>query len=136
MVRHRKKQRGGYSSATTYGSWIAGSGDSQFSRVFDGNSNSVSNQLTPVGNGANGVLGAPTSQQLSLIQSGGKHRSGHSKKSRGGKKSRRSKKGGFLGLGPVINQAIVPFGILGLQQTYKKRGSPKYKTRRVRFFKK
>jgi hypothetical protein len=135
MVRHRKKQRGGYSSATTYGSWIAGSGDSQFSRVMD--SASGSNQLTPVGSGANGVLGAPTSQQLSLIQSGGRHRRGHSKKSRGGRKSRRSKKGGFLEFGPVINQAIVPFGILGLQQTYKKRGSPKHKkTQRVKFFKK
>ena len=31
---------------------------------------------------------------------------------------RRSKRGGFLG--SLINQAIVPFSILGLQQTYRK----------------
>jgi hypothetical protein len=30
----------------------------------------------------------------------------------------KSKRGGFLG--SLINQAIVPFSILGLQQTYKK----------------
>jgi hypothetical protein len=34
--------------------------------------------------------------------------------------ARKTKRGGFLG--SLINQAIVPFSILGLQQTYKKRG--------------
>ena len=34
----------------------------------------------------------------------------------GSRKRRRSKKGGFFG--SIINQAIVPFGILGLQQSY------------------
>lgn len=130
MVRKNRKQKGGYSSASTYGSWIAGSGDSQFSRVMD---NPGSNNLTPVGSGANGVLGAPNSQQLSLIQSAGRRRRRHSKKLHSGKSGRRSKKGGFFGLGSVINQAIVPFGILGLQQTYRKRGStPKYKNTRRR----
>jgi len=32
----------------------------------------------------------------------------------------KSRRGGFLG--SLINQAIVPFGILGLQQSYKKKG--------------
>ena len=32
--------------------------------------------------------------------------------------ARKSKRGGFLG--SLINQAIVPFTILGLQQTYRK----------------
>ena len=31
----------------------------------------------------------------------------------------RSRRGGFLG--SLINQAIVPFGILGMQQTYRKK---------------
>jgi hypothetical protein len=31
---------------------------------------------------------------------------------------RKSKRGGFLG--SLLNQALVPFSILGLQQTYKK----------------
>jgi hypothetical protein len=39
-----------------------------------------------------------------------------------------SRKGGSLG--SLINQAIVPFGILGLQQTYKKRKNGGKKTRR------
>jgi hypothetical protein len=39
----------------------------------------------------------------------------------GSRRRRRSKKGGFLG--SVINQAIVPFGILGLQQTYRRKHS-------------
>jgi hypothetical protein len=37
----------------------------------------------------------------------------------GGRRRRKSKKGGFLG--EVINQAIVPLGILSMQQTYNKR---------------
>ena len=37
----------------------------------------------------------------------------------GGKRKGKSKRGGFWG--QVINQAIVPFGILGMQQTYNKR---------------
>lgn len=46
----------------------------------------------------------------------------------GGRRSRK-RRGGFLG--EIINQAIVPFGILGMQQTYRKK---KYggKTRRHR----
>jgi hypothetical protein len=48
---------------------------------------------------------------------------------RAGKRRRHSKRGGFLG--QVINQAIVPFGILGMQQTYRrKRGGRK--SRRTR----
>ena len=31
----------------------------------------------------------------------------------------KSRRGGFLG--SLINQAVVPFGILGLQQSYKKK---------------
>jgi hypothetical protein len=42
----------------------------------------------------------------------------------GGKKKRRGKKGGsWLG---VLNQAVVPFGLLGLQQTYGKRKTRKH----------
>jgi hypothetical protein len=47
----------------------------------------------------------------------------------GGRKSRR-RRGGFLG--EVINQAIVPFGILGMQQTYRKKRHGGRKTRRHR----
>jgi hypothetical protein len=46
----------------------------------------------------------------------------------GGKRSRR---GGFLGaLGSVVNQAIVPAALLGMQQTYRKRHYGGRKSRR------
>jgi hypothetical protein len=38
---------------------------------------------------------------------------------RGGKRSRRTKTGG--GFGEMISKALVPFSILGLQQTYRKK---------------
>jgi hypothetical protein len=47
-----------------------------------------------------------------------------------GKKRRqsRSKRGGFWG--EIINQAIVPFGILGLQQSYRRKKGGANKTRK------
>ena len=43
-------------------------------------------------------------------------------KQSGGKKKRsgKSKKGGFLGIGALLEQAVVPFGLLGIQQSYGK----------------
>lgn len=38
---------------------------------------------------------------------------------------RKSRRGGFLG--SLINNAIVPFSILGLQQTYRKKKGGKHK---------
>jgi len=116
---HRRKHRGGsapnsssYSSATTYGGVVNGSGDSQFNRVFsqtgmDGRSQS---------NTIIGVQGQNAGIPPSLAQRAGGRR--------------RSKKGGFWG--EVINQAIVPFGILGLQQTYRRKKSVGGKTHRRR----
>jgi hypothetical protein len=42
---------------------------------------------------------------------------------------RRSKRGGFWG--QVINQAIVPFGILGMQQTFNKRKHHQFNGRKT-----
>jgi len=105
---HRVKRGGSnYSSAASYGSYVNGSGDAQYSRVFD---QTVSNASTP----SNVIVGAqgqwtqqpniPTAQNLALVQTAGKSR---------------RKRGGLLG--EVITQAVVPFGILGLQQTYKRK---------------
>lgn len=117
--RHGRKHRGGsapnpssYSSATTYGGVVNGSGDSQFNRVFsqsgmDGRSQS---------NTIIGVQGQNAGIPPSLAQRAGGRR--------------RSKKGGFWG--EVINQAIVPFGILGLQQTYGRKRHTGGKTHRRR----
>jgi hypothetical protein len=43
----------------------------------------------------------------------------------------RRKRGGFWGsMGSIINQAIVPFSILGMQQTYRKKSSGGTRRRR------
>jgi hypothetical protein len=52
----------------------------------------------------------------------------------GGRKGRkgRGRKGGLLGTAAVVEQAIVPFALLGLQHTYGKRHRNGNKTRRNR----
>ena len=124
MAKHRHsrrrslRMRGGYSSASTYGSYVNGSPDSQFARTFD--------QSGPYGGrfgseyvGAQGQWAqqpnTPSAAQLRPVQSAGKRR-------------RRSRRGGFFG--EVINQAIVPFGLLGLQQTYRKKRHGGRRTKR------
>lgn len=122
--RHKNKSRsrsykgGSYTSASSYGSYVNGSPDSQFSRTFD----AIGPYASRIGSeyvGAQGQLSqqpsAPSAEQLNLVQSAGKRR-------------RKSRRGGFFG--EVINQAIVPFALLGLQQTYKKKHRGGRKTRR------
>jgi len=58
----------------------------------------------------------PSQNNLALVQKAG----------------RRRRRGGFLG--EVINQAIVPFSILGMQQTYRrKRGGKRYTRKNRRY---
>ena len=104
--RHTKKRGGGsnapspssYSSASTYGQMVNGDVNSQFDRTFQG-----SGPATYVG-----VQG----------QRAGSRRRRRSSRSRS--RSRKSHSGGFFG--SIINQAIVPFSLLGMQQTaFKKR---------------
>ena len=103
---------GAYSDAASYGMFVNGTGDQQWNRTMD--------QSGPYGQiQGNVIIGAqgqnvtppsqvPTAEQLALVQKAG----------------RRRRKGGFLG--EVVNQAIVPFGLLGMQQTYRrKRGGRK-----------
>lgn len=121
--RHSKRRmhRGGssYSSATTYGQYVSGSGNAQYARVFD---QAGSYGKIP----GNDIIGAqgqnvptqsqmPTSEQLALVQKAG---------------GRRRRRGGFIG--PVINQAIVPFTLLGMQQTYRRGRKGGRRTRRHR----
>ena len=118
----RKMRGGSYTSGSTYGSYVNGTGDQQFARTFD----TTGPYAARVGAeyvGAQGqnsqIFGTPSDQNLSLIQSAGRRR-------------RRSRRGGFLELGGVINQAIVPFSILGMQQTYRKKSHGGRRTRRHR----
>jgi hypothetical protein len=113
--RHRRSQRGGnYTSASTYGSYVNGTGAQQFSRTFD-QSGPFANRIGAEYVGAQGQNANQAGQaNTQLIQSAG---------------GRRSKRGGLWG--EVINQAIVPLSILGMQQTYRKKQGGR-KTRRHR----
>jgi hypothetical protein len=111
---------GSYTDGASYGSYVNGSPDSQFARTFDATgpyaSRAGSEYVGAQGQWAQ-QPNTPSAQNLSLIQSAGRRR-------------RRSRRGGFFG--EVINQAIVPFGLLGLQQTYRKKSSGGRRTRRHR----
>lgn len=116
--RQRRSQRGGsYTSASTYGSYVNGTGDQQFSRTFD-QSGPYGARMGTEYVGAQGQWSnqpnMPSAQNLSLIQSAGSRR----------------KRGGLFG--EVLSQAIVPAAILGMQQTYRKRRTGGRRTRRYR----
>ena len=109
--RGRKMRGGSYTSGSTYGGYVNGTGNEQFNRTFDiaGQYGSRAGSEYVGAQGQNAQqFGTPSAQNLSLIQSAGRRR-------------RRSRRGGFLELGGVINQAVVPFTLLGLQQTYRKK---------------
>ncbi len=122
--RSRRMRGGSYTSASTYGSYVNGSPASQFARTFD-SSGPYASRAGSEYVGAQGQWAqqpnTPTDQNLNLIQSAGKR----------GKRGK-SRRGGFMG--EVISQAIVPFALLGLQQTYRKKrtGGGDRKTRRRR----
>jgi hypothetical protein len=115
--------RGGtpYSSAASYGGYVNGSGNAQYNRVLAqaGPYGEVpGNAIISVdGKGIPSPSQIPTAGQLALVQKAGK---------------RRRRKGGFLGA--VINQAVVPFGLLAMQQSYKRKrgGSRRRHTRKHR----
>jgi hypothetical protein len=115
MMPSKLMKGGSYSSGASYGMYVNGDSNAQFDRTMN-SSNSGGNVII----GAQGQNTTPssqiaTSEQISLAQKGGK---------------RKHKKGGFLG--HVINNAIVPFGILGLQQTFGRKRSAHKKTHRYR----
>jgi len=114
-----RKHRGGaapnpssYSSASSYGMAVNGTGDSQFNRVFSQSGMDGRFQSNTIVGAQGQNLGLPPTVAQ---RAGGK---------------RRSKKGGFWG--QVINQAVVPFGILGLQQTYRRKNHHGGKSHRRR----
>ena len=104
--------------------WVEGhygGENQQYNRVFNIGSPTLGNSFT--------VLPAsqtPTPENLALIQ-----RAGARRKGRRGRMTK--KRGGFL-MGEVINQAVVPFGLLALQNRYGRRKSLMNKSRRTRRF--
>lgn len=110
---------GSYTSAATYGEYVNGPGNSQYNRVFDqaGAYGQIPGNIIIGAQGQNvpSTSQIPTGEQLDLIQKAGRrrHRTKGSHRTKG-----RHRKGGFLG--EVINQAIVPFALLGMQNTYRR----------------
>ena len=99
--------------------WVEGhygTEDQQYHNVFDIGSKTLGNSFTHLPQSL-----TPTAQSLSMIQSAGGRRR------RRGRMTKR--RGGFL-MGEVINQAVVPFGLLALQNRYGRRKSRMNKTRR------
>ena len=101
--RSRSRQGGGglnYSDAQSYVGGLYGSDvKTQWDNTFD-------IKAGDMGSGG-------SSNVIKPIAGGGKR-----------KRRRKSKKGGFLGgLAAVIEQAVAPGVLLGLQQTYRKKGS-------------
>jgi len=115
--RRSRRMRGGsnYTSAATYGMYVNGPGNSQFNRTMEGSGQS--NTIIGV-QGQNAIPASykPTNSNLSLVQSAGRRR--------------RGRKGGFLG--SVVKDAIVPFALLGMQQSYRRSKKGGRKTRRRR----
>jgi hypothetical protein len=109
---------GSYNSASTYGEYVNGPTGAQFSRVFDqaGAYGQVQGNIIIGAQGQNVQPASmmPSKTNLDLIQSAGR---------------RRHRRGGFLG--EVVNQAIVPFALVGMQNTYRRRkGGRSRRTRR------
>lgn len=109
--RRKRSIRGGapYSSAATYDQYVNGTQNAQYNRVFSltGPYASLPGNTSIGAQGQNSSLvGAPNAASLALIQKAGSKR-----------KYTKKRRGGFLG--QVINQAIVPFGLLGMQQSYR-----------------
>jgi len=95
----RRSKRGG-AGAAEYVLGQYGTGDAQWDAVFKTGNPAFGNQIINQQH--------PSSVQ-SMAHKGGKRKS----------RSRRSKRGGYWG--QIINQALVPFGLLGLQNAYAKR---------------
>jgi hypothetical protein len=108
-----RKHRGGnapnpssYSDGQSYMLATVGKGDQQYNNVFESSKN--------------------TSESNAIVGLQGQKAGSRRMKRKGGSRKR---KGGFWS--QVINNAIVPFGILGMQQTFRsKRSGKKGGTRR------
>jgi|UniRef100_A0A6C0DGV0 hypothetical protein len=126
--KHTGNKKGGagepYSSASSYGVYVNGPDvNNQFNRVFSQTGLDASNP-------SNNIVGVQGQNIPKMLRGGSKRRV---MKRTTSMKHRKGKRGGYFG--QVLRQAIVPFGLLGLQQTFgrRKHKSLKHKmTRRYR----
>jgi hypothetical protein len=107
----RSRRRRGGQSAAFYEMNTLGNGQTQWGNVFS----NPQTQAAPTGNGlwnanaTQNVSRFSNDPSLGKLMQGGKRR--HKKTRRGGN------------LMDIVGQAVVPFGLLGLQQTYSRRKS-------------
>ena len=109
---NRRGRRGGDGAADWIISNFGGTTEQQFMNTFGNSGNGMAGNLIPTVTGAPAVLPnnipqGSLAENAAPVQGGGKRR-----KSRG-------KKGGYWA--QVIETALVPFGLLGLQNAYSKR---------------
>jgi len=98
----RRSRRGG-AGAAEYVLGQYGNGDAQWDAVFKTGNPAFGNEI---------INQQHSSSVQAMAHKGGKRKSSKSR-------SRRSKRGGYWG--HIINQALVPFGLLGMQNAYAKR---------------
>ena len=101
--------------ASEYMSRLVGTTDSQYNRTFDinsplnrGNALVLADGRSISGGSRKGARGGARARRGRGIRARG---SNHARKTRGGS------------MGSILNQAIVPLALLGLQQTYRRRGT-------------
>jgi len=109
-----------YSSASSYGTYVNGpSVADQFNRVF-------SQSGLDAANPSNNIVGVQGQNIPKGLKGGSRRRKSKRNVS---KKNKNVKKGGYFA--EVFNQAVVPFGLLGLQQTFgRRKNSSKHKMSR------
>jgi len=134
---NRSRGYKGGSSASTYVLAVAGSPEQQYNNTFSqaGPYAQISGNNLMSLNSQNGLVNAPSSQNLNLIQSAGKGNKTKrtTKRSRRSRRTRTNNGGSFAG---VLGDAIVPFGLLTMQQKYKNNNRHRRSHSRRRYTKK
>jgi hypothetical protein len=101
--------------ASEYMSRLVGDVNAQYNRTFDINSSANRGNALVLADGRSISGGSSRSRMSGRVRARGRARG------RGGSSRSRASRGGFMG--SVINQAVVPLALLGLQQTYRRRGT-------------
>lgn len=123
MSRHSRKHKsykgGNYTSGSTYGSYVNGSGNEQFARTFD-STGPYGSRFGSQYIGAQGQMsqqyGTPNQQNLSLIQTAGKHK-------------HKNKRNSFLAR--TLNK-FIPLSLLGFKTHSNKKHYTKHKHNNTR----
>ena len=103
--------------ASEYMSQLVGDANAQYNRTFDVNSSANKGNALVLADGRS-ISGGSSRRRRSRARGKGRGRASGSSRSR-------TKRGGFMG--SVINQALVPLTLIGLQQRYKGKRQGKFK---------